>query len=374
MGFLLMVGALLGVAASQPPLESFMERTAIFDVLEVPGVESGPWKLVSWVEGKWMEVPADAQGGTAYLRARFLGDVGHSPPPGARFRVRARTEDGRFDGEGFLVPGGEMPPSFQLSEESFSSEKFSLEFPGGTGFYENLRGPTGILLARAVRLRLRARILGAFPIERTSADFRWISEKSSAGAAVAERRFLASVRALFRYVTPRPQRQLFTADTLTQEVEVAVPPGLLSFGGHVTLENGFSLPDESEALLSGSSGFRKIETISTGASYEWMAVKNAGGVFLHWLSFPPEAKALAPAFYSFRADGTLEAGYRMENIEEVWEKASAGKGFVPLTQRFAVLGGAELSQELSKPSAARALSEALAVPPSRWVVSVEEIL
>lgn len=355
-------------------------RTRIFDHVSVEMAAPGPWKIRTRSRDGWTDIDVDTfevpgRKPAAYdlhFRAGGLGPAGSEIPPGTRWRVVASSGGDRR--EGFLVEGESVQSAYRLEAGAMHGPVFRLDFPGGSGFFSNLR-MTGVSLKiiDALRLQFDARLFGLVKVYRDESDFRWQVKSLEAGSQCALRRSDASVRALVRYVDPHPQNMLVCGNTILQKVELAIPQLIMQLGADVTLRNGFELPQGTEILLPGGSSLRPVVRVEEELPYDWILLANPAGAILHWLELPGPAVHLRPMLYVHTDSGRAIAGYRIRQIDKSWSEAAGGAGTVSLVQNLAVLGGPGWYEALRKPEFAAALARSLDEQPSPWTARLEAL-
>ncbi len=367
-----------------------LTRTRIFDHVSAEISAPGPWKIRTRSAEGWTDLETDTFAVPdrrlplyeLHFRASGLGPAGTAAsgdiPAGARWRVTAETGTERR--EGFLVSGGPVSSPFRFEPGSLRGPHFELSFPGGSGFYENLRLPGSSLnLVDALKLRFDARLFGFVGVHRDETDFRWEVKSLETGTRSAVRRSEASVRALVRYVDPQPQNLFVCENLIFQKVELAIPELVMHLGADVSLRNGFEVPGDTEILLPHSTALEPLNRLKSAGPrdvpYDWILIAGPAGAVVHWLELPGRAANLHPLLYidtPGRKGGNEKnvAGYRVEQIDLKWKAAAGADGSVILLQNVAVLGGPEWYDALRKPEFAAAVAKALDAPPSHWVVKL----
>ncbi|MEW6273059.1 MAG: hypothetical protein AB1689_27590 [Thermodesulfobacteriota bacterium] len=384
----LLASAVLAGSAT-PAVERF-DHVAVTSAAALPPVD-----LVALDgAGRWRTTPVDAfptpgGGSELHLRVRDLGVPTDERPPGARWAVHARRERDGETRAGFLVPRTPGAPAGaplgRLDADSFASERLSLAFPDGSGFYRDLRiAGAPAPLVRAIRLRVTATLPAGIEVTRSDRDFRWRVTALDVGTRFARRDSTASVRALVRYTDPRAQTALLANDLIAQRVRIDLPRSLLALASDVVLENGFEVDARTMVLLPDASAWQRPSELPVGRRYTWIALAGGAGALVHRLVPEGAAASLAPALHARARDGGArwEVGYRVAYAERAAgsggpQGAGGDHGFV-LGQHVAILGdGAWAEAVLADPARtqalARELSAELAHPLPAWRATLDEV-
>ncbi len=381
MGFLicacLFAAAMNGPHMTASPAE--LTRTRIFDHVSIEIADPGPWVLRTRKGAGWIDLETDTFMGIAsnrfdlHFRAGRMGPAGADIPKDAKSRLTVRTGDGLERREGFLVKKEALSvKDTRMTSGSFRGPYLEAEFPGGSGFFRNLRLPGAeINLVNALRLRFDALILSIMQTGRTEKDFRWTTRSLENGNSCSLRRSEASVRALVRYIEPREQSLLICDNLLLQDIELAIPGIVMNLGSRIALHNGFEVPDGTLALLPGAAGVQPLASITPGAAYEWIVLANPSGAFLHWLELRGSAVRLNPRLHIQSGRTGTVIGYRVDDIDKNWNEAAGHQETVLLGQRVAVLGGRDWYELMQSADFSASLAKSLDSSPSRWTATLE---